>query len=118
MIRAPTTKKKTILRMSFNPLHGGTHKFLRQKPILSPQGSPHARNKFMNRPFSYSKKEPGSSVIFYAFLYAAFDRVALKLISLFCTFNNSKKCIKISFDSDSFSEELKGLFKTELHVFL
>ena len=35
-----------------------------------------------NKPFSYSKKEPGSSAIFYTFLYTIFDQVALELLSL------------------------------------
>ena len=35
--------------------------------------------------------------------------MALELLSLLCTFENSTKCSKVSFDSDSFSEWLKGL---------
>ena len=41
---------------------------------------------------------------FYTLLYTNFDQVALKLLLLLCTFENSTKCIKISFDSDSFLE--------------
>ena len=37
-------------------------------------------------------------------VYAWFDRVALELRSLLCTFENSTSCSKISFDSDSFLE--------------
>ena len=54
-----------------------------------------------NRPFSYSTKEPGSSVIFYTFLYTRFDRVALELLLPLCKFENSTECSKISFDFDS-----------------
>ena len=39
---------------------------------------------------------------FHTFLFTRFDRVALGLLSLLCTFENSTKCSKISFDSDSF----------------
>ena len=35
-------------------------------------------------------------------LYARFDRVALEILSLLCTFKNSTKCSNVSFDSDSF----------------
>ena len=40
--------------------------------------------------------------IFIHFFYVELecDRVALELLSLLCTFDNSTKCIKISFDSD------------------
>ena len=41
---------------------------------------------------------------FYGSLYAMFDRVALELPSLCSTFENSSKCSKTSFDSDSFLE--------------
>ena len=41
---------------------------------------------------------------FYTILYARFDRVALEVLSLLCTFENSSKCIITSFDSDSFPE--------------
>ena len=36
--------------------------------------------------------------LFYTFLYARFDRVALELLSLLYTFENSTKCSKVSFD--------------------
>ena len=36
--------------------------------------------------------------------------MALEVLPLLCTFENSSKCIITSFDSDSFPEELKGLF--------
>ena len=49
--------------------------------------------------FSYSKRESGSSDVY---LYVRFDRVALELPSLLCTFENSAKCTRISFDSVSF----------------
>eukprot|EP00112_Aurelia_sp_Birch-Aquarium-sp1_P006333 Seg1701.7 transcript_id=Seg1701.7/GoldUCD/mRNA.D3Y31 product="U6 snRNA-associated Sm-like protein LSm8" protein_id=Seg1701.7/GoldUCD/D3Y31 len=39
---------------------------------------------------------------FYTFLYARFNRVALKLLSLLCTFENSTKCSTISFDSSPY----------------
>ena len=42
--------------------------------------------------------------LFYTFLNKTFDRLALELLSLLCTFENSTKCIKKSFDSDSFLE--------------
>ena len=39
-----------------------------------------------------------------------FDREALELLSiLLCTFENSSKCVKASFDSDSFLEWPNGL---------
>ena len=54
-----------------------------------------------NRPFSCSAKEPGSSVVFIHF-YVRLDQVALEPLSLLCTFENSTKFGKISFDSDYF----------------
>ena len=42
--------------------------------------------------------------VFYTILYARFDRVALEVPSLLCTFENSSNCIITSFDSDSFPE--------------
>ena len=45
----------------------------------------------------------------YTSLYMKFDRVALVLLSLLYTFQNSTICDEISFDPDSFLEELKGL---------
>ena len=56
----------------------------------------------VHRPFSYSRKEPGSSDIFIQFLYARFDRVALELRSQLCTFENSTNCNEISLDPNSF----------------
>ena len=50
---------------------------------------------YLNRPFSYSAKEPGLRY-FYTFLYTRFDRVALELLSLLCAFGNSTKCSKVS----------------------
>ena len=47
---------------------------------------------FDNGSFSYSKKEPGSSFFLNTFLYTGLDRVALKLLLLLCTFENSTKC--------------------------
>ena len=42
------------------------------------------------RPFSYSAKEPGwIESYFYTLLYTRFDRVALELLSLLCTFEIS-----------------------------
>ena len=35
----------------------------------------------------------------------------LEALSLLCTFENSSNCIIISFDSDSFPEQLKGLLR-------
>ena len=37
--------------------------------------------------------------------------MALELLSLLCTFENSSKCMPTSFDSDSFVELLKGLLQ-------
>ena len=54
-----------------------------------------------NRPFSYLQKGLIER-FFYAILYSTFDRVPLELLSPLCTFENSAKCSKISFDSDSF----------------
>ena len=34
--------------------------------------------------------------------------MALEVLSLLCTFENSLNCIRTSFDSDSFPEQLKG----------
>ena len=61
---------------------------------------------FKNRidPLAILKKSCQIERYFYTFLFADFDRVALELLSLLCIFENSTKCIKISFDSDSFSE--------------
>ena len=36
--------------------------------------------------------------LFDTFLNTRFDRVALELLSLLCTFGNSTKCSKVSFD--------------------
>ena len=41
-------------------------------------------------------------------IYAGFDRVALEFLSLLRTFENPTKFIKISFEPDSSSEQLKG----------
>ena len=40
--------------------------------------------------------------LFLCILYARFDRVALELLSLLCTFENSTKYYEISFDPDPF----------------
>ena len=50
-----------------------------------------------NRPVSYSGKEPGIKRYFYTFSFARFDRVALELLSILGTFENSTKCSKVSF---------------------
>ena len=52
----------------------------------------------------------------YTSLYARFDRVAIKLLSLLCTFENSSKLIKISIDLDSFLESLKCLLGLRFFV--
>ena len=39
--------------------------------------------------------------------------MALELLSLLCTFENSSRCIKASFNSDCFLECLKDLLKSE-----
>ena len=63
-----------------------------------------------NRPFSYSTKEPGSSVIFIHFYTRGSIEWRLGLVSVLCTFENPTICNGISFDPDSFLEWLKGLF--------
>ena len=41
----------------------------------------------------------------------------LELLSLLCAFENSTKCSKISFDSDSFLEQLTGLLQCNtMHI--
>ena len=52
------------------------------------------------RPFSYSTKEPGSSVIFIHFYTRGSIewRVELEVLSLLRTFENSTKCSKVLFD--------------------
>ena len=37
--------------------------------------------------------------------------MALELLSVLCTFENSTKCNEISFDPESFLENLKGLLE-------
>ena len=62
-------------------------------------GQSNSLRKQINRRFSYSAKEPGSSVIyiyFYICLYARFDQVALELLSLLCTFEKATKCRGVS----------------------
>ena len=58
---------------------------------------------WVNRPFSYSTKEPGSSDIFIHFIREV-RLMALELRSQLCTFEISTKCNEISFDPHSFSE--------------
>ena len=58
-----------------------------------------SRRRVTNRPLSYSREEPGSSVFY--ILCARFNRVALGLLSLLCTFANSAECSKLSVDSNS-----------------
>ena len=48
-----------------------------------------------HRPFSYSAKEPGSSVISKHFIHKIRSSVALELLSLLSTFENSTKCDKL-----------------------
>ena len=49
----------------------------------------------VNRSFSYSTKESGSSFIFIRIiLYTRLDRMALELLSLLCTFENSSNISK------------------------
>ena len=53
------------------------------------------------RHFSYSTKEPGSDIIFIHFYTRSSIEGVSASISM-CGFENSTKCSKISFDSDSF----------------
>ena len=46
-------------------------------------------------------KSLGRALCLYIF-FARIDRVALEVLSQFCTFEHSTKCSEISFDSDSF----------------
>ena len=62
-----------------------------------------------NRPFSYSTKESGSGVIFIHFYTGGLIKWRLELLSRLCKFENSIECSKISFDSDSLQNSLKGL---------
>ena len=55
-----------------------------------------------NRPFSYSTKESGSSDVFIHFHTRG--SMALELLSVLCTSENSTKCKEISFDPHSFLE--------------
>ena len=63
-----------------------------------------------SRPFKYSCKRAWLERYIYTFLCKTFDSVALDLLSLPYTFENSSKCIKTSFDSDSFLKWLKCQF--------
>ena len=62
--------------------------------------------KVWNRPVSFSAKEHGSSVVFIHFLDAIFNRIPLELLSPLCAFENSSKCINISFGSGSFLDSV------------
>ena len=55
----------------------------------------------VNRRFSYSTKELGSTVI-HTLLLAKFDRLVLELLSLMSIFESLTKCSKVSFNCDSF----------------
>ena len=68
------------------PLHRTSR--IRMYKILLDQES------LQKRPFSYSRKERGLSVIFYIFLYARFDRVTLQLLLLLYTFENPTNVAK------------------------
>ena len=56
-----------------------------------------------NRRFSYSTKEPGSSVIFIHFTHDVRSS-GIELLSQWCSFENSTLCSKTSFDFGFFSE--------------
>ena len=83
--------------MSFNPLHGGTHKVSRTKRISSPQEELADKMSFPIDLLPIQQKSLDRA-FFYTFLYTRFDRVALELLSLLCTFETSTKCTKVSFD--------------------
>ena len=74
---------------------------LLQLSLLSkdvPQGY---KGLIVNRPFRQKSLDRALS---YTISYMRFDRVALEVLSLLCTFENSSNCIITSFDSDSFLE--------------